>query len=156
MYPFHELQICEILAESEICCMKKYIHSFDVLFDLLAQLFSEVGLQTLISPSSSPSPALSRLLSSIERHTHSSHTLSDAAHSLTLPLLRTILLDIDQVPDTSMCCFDQVPDTSMCCFGHSPWGTAFHLAPLALCLHVPCLPVPLSFWLSSRCPSPKD
>ena len=63
-----------------------------ILFFLTAQLFSEVSLRTLLSYSASPSPALPKLLSAVEQHTSPTPTLSNAAHTLSLPLLHTILV----------------------------------------------------------------
>ena len=62
------------------------------LFFLAAQLFSEVSLRTLLSYAASPSPALPKLLSAVEQHTSPTPTLSNAAHTLSLPLLHTILV----------------------------------------------------------------
>ena len=59
---------------------------------LAAQLFSEVSLHTLLSYATSPSPALPKLLSAVEQHTSPTPTLSNAAHTLSLPLLHTILV----------------------------------------------------------------
>jgi hypothetical protein len=71
------------------------------------QLFSETSLRALSAPSSSLSrlSALPRLLSLLEKHSslslqgkHSSGlsvAINSASHSLTLPLLRTVILSHD-------------------------------------------------------------
>ena len=60
------------------------------------QLFSETTLRVLTSPSSllSVSP-LPRLLTLVEKHTSPTTAIASASHSLTLPLLRTILMSHD-------------------------------------------------------------
>ena len=64
-------------------------------FFLSAQLFSEVSLRTLLSYSASPSPALPKLLSGVEQHISPTPILSNAAHTLSLPLLHTILVKME-------------------------------------------------------------
>ena len=63
------------------------------------QLFSETTLRVLTSPSSllSISP-LPRLLSLVEKHKSPTSAIASASHSLTLPLLRTILMSHDHKP----------------------------------------------------------
>lgn len=60
------------------------------------QLFSETTLRVMSSPSSYHTlSALPKLLTLVEKHTSSIATLGNAVHSLTLPLLRIILVSHD-------------------------------------------------------------
>lgn len=74
---------------------------------LTGQLYSETSLRALSSPSSlSRLSALPRLLSLLERQSslslqesHSSMAVNSATHSLTLPLLRTVIMSHDASRD---------------------------------------------------------
>ena len=74
---------------------------------LTGQLYSETSLRALSSPSSlSRLSALPRLLSLLERQSslslqesHSSVAVNSATHSLTLPLLRTVIMSHDASRD---------------------------------------------------------
>lgn len=62
---------------------------------LKAQLFSETSLQLFTSNGGTLSPTLYRLLKLVEPYHHPSHQHSQAAHTLTLPLLTAILRSHD-------------------------------------------------------------